>query len=66
MEYAGGFYDPRHWIQLDPYSSSEFETISSVLHPNMLDLPAIRKIFKFVTGSTMQMLTVRCFIGREG
>ena len=24
-----------HWIQVDPYSSSEFETVSSALHPNM-------------------------------
>ena len=32
-----------HWIQVDPYSSSELERVLSALHPNM-DLTAIRKI----------------------
>jgi len=35
-----------HWIQVDPYSSSELETVSSALHLNM-DPTAIRKIVQF-------------------
>ena len=32
-----------HWIQVDPYSGSELETILSALHPNM-DQTTKRKI----------------------
>jgi len=38
-----------HWIQVDPYSSSELEMVSSALHLNM-DLIAIRKIVQLHYG----------------